>query len=112
MKLKTFKKVIFITYAIGCFLAAGKFDHDVYAGQYPAVGIVTSISEREMTITDAAGNNWRYITKREDWFLNDLAAMIMDDNGTPIIYDDKIVGEPRYVGVIRFFQEFEIPEEE
>lgn len=39
---------------------------------------------------DFNGNLWEFYGC-EDWQIDDIASLLMDDNGTPTIYDDEIV---------------------
>lgn len=59
---------------------------------YPMSGIVTEINRQEdrVIVTDNIGNEWEF-DGAEDWHTGDIAAMIMEDNGTEEIYDDEII---------------------
>ncbi len=59
---------------------------------YPMSGIVTEVNRQEdhVVVTDSTGNEWE-LDGAEDWHTGDIAAMIMEDNGTEEIYDDKII---------------------
>lgn len=74
---------------------------------YPRAGIVTALDRSAdlVTVTDAAGYDWQF-TGVEDWERGDLAALLMDDNGTPdSILDDRVT-EVRYSGTMfDFLQE-------
>lgn len=74
---------------------------------YPAVGIVTDLNLEWdiVTFTDFNGHNW-CICGIEDWLLNDIGAILMEDCDTPEIEDDLIV-EVRYAGYIREEREVE-----
>ena len=67
---------------------------------YPLSGIVTKVNQQKdyIIVTDATGNEWEF-NGIEDWQEGDIAAMIMDDNGTEEIYDDKII-DIHYIGWI------------
>ena len=67
---------------------------------YPLSGIVTKIDQQKncVIVTDATGNKWEF-NGVEDWQEGDIAAMIMDDNNTEEIYDDKII-DIHYIGWI------------
>ena len=43
-----------------------------------------------VTAMDGNGNLWQFY-HCEDWFINDCVILIMDNNGTSIIYDDIIL---------------------
>lgn len=44
-----------------------------------------------VTCVDFNGNEWQFTDTSEDWFEGDIAALVMFDNGTPEIEDDKII---------------------
>lgn len=62
------------------------------AENYPLCGVVESVNYEEnyITIVDNSGNAWEW-EDTKDWQKNDIAAMIMNDNGTAEIIDDIIV---------------------
>lgn len=66
--------------------------------EYPMTTVVSEINEKadEVVCIDFNGNEWVF-TGVEDWIVGDIASMIMNDKGTPIIYDDEIVSV-RYDG--------------
>jgi len=66
--------------------------------EYPQSMIVVQIDEATDTVTceDATGNLWQF-KGVEDWCVDDIAAMIMNDNGTAEISDDEIISV-RYCG--------------
>ena len=43
-----------------------------------------------VTVTDHNGNEWQF-SGCEDWMTGDGCALVMDDMGTEIIYDDEIM---------------------
>lgn len=61
------------------------------AENYPLCGIVIEVNYYSNTVSvkDFNGNIWVFYGA-EDWMVNDIAAMIMDDMGTESIYDDEI----------------------
>ena len=63
---------------------------------YPAAGIVSDIHDDTVYVTDSAGFTWAFCPA-EDWMIGDMAAMTMNDKGTPSILDDEIV-DVRYTG--------------
>lgn len=67
---------------------------------YPAVGVVCELDhENDLIIfEDFNGNLWA-MEGIEDWMIGDIGALIMDDAGTKLIYDDVIV-MARYVGYV------------
>lgn len=62
------------------------------ANLYPTCGIVTecNIELDIVTFADFSGNLWSF-NGVGDWIEGDRVAAIMNDNGTPVIYDDEIV---------------------
>lgn len=44
-----------------------------------------------LTMEDCNGFIWEYETDAEDYFVDDCASVIMDNMGTPLIWDDEIV---------------------
>lgn len=69
--------------------SSGKTESHEYA---KAVQVYCMNQDRNtVTFIDGAGILWE-IRGIEDWELGDVAALLMDDSGTPeFIYDDKIV---------------------
>ena len=67
---------------------------------YPATFVVSAVDPDtdRVFLTDFNNNEW-VIEGVEDWMEGDVASAIMADNGTPIIYDDRIV-DIRYSGYI------------
>lgn len=70
------------------------------AHEYPAVSIVNEIDNDTDLVfcTDYNGNVWCF-SGVEDWFYGDVVAMLVNDNGTEEIFDDKIISV-RYAGSI------------
>lgn len=69
-------------------------------GLYAEIGLVTEIDKDEDLVyfTCQNGNVFAF-TGVEDFCYNDLVSAIMDDNGTPEVYDDIIINI-RYGGYI------------
>ena len=68
---------------------------------YPTSAIVTDVSNDKITITDFEGRTWIFYADSEDWAVNDICAVIMDDNGTPeTVYDDLVI-QARYCGYVK-----------
>lgn len=70
------------------------------AETYPTVLMVVDLDEPEDVViaVDFNGNEWAW-TGIEDIFPGDVVAVVMDDQGTEIIYDDEII-DLRYCGWI------------
>ena len=62
------------------------------ANVYPAVGVVLDVDHTLdfVAFENLVGEVWVRFGA-EDWFIGDVAALLMDDAGTPEISDDKIV---------------------
>ena len=71
---------------------------EAHAAVYPSMGRVIDVNRWDDTVTveDPSGNLW-YWDGAEDWEYGDLCAMLMDDEGTEIIWDDTIL-EMIYMG--------------
>lgn len=67
--------------------------------EYPTALIVSYVDYEEDVVYACTWTNIEYSWYRvEDWMEGDIAACIMDDNGTPdTIFDDQIVAV-RYAG--------------
>lgn len=64
-----------------------------FAEYYPRTAFVTSFDYTTdcVIVTDWAGMEWAFIGI-EDWQIDDIVSMMMDDNNTPdSIYDDIII---------------------
>lgn len=70
---------------------------------YPMTAIITEINyeKNEVTITNCNGFDFKFVGC-EDYEVNDLVSVIMNDNGTINIEDDYIVNQ-RYDGSIESF---------
>ena len=75
----------------------------VKAAEYPGLLRVTETDNEVIVGADSNGITFRFIDLSEDWYVGDLAAVIFDDNGTEIIFDDTIK-DVRYVGFIELYQ--------
>ena len=72
------------------------------------VAMITEIDEENniITVTCGNGNMFSFYNTDGDWMLGDLCSLIMYDNGTEIVHDDKVVSV-RYGGYIELFEEIE-----
>ena len=67
-------------------------------GLYPTSGIVTEVNyDTDLVTVEVRNGNMFQFYGAEDWVEGDIAAMIMNDLGTPEVYDDEIISV-RYVG--------------
>ena len=59
---------------------------------YPSTAVVVSVDRENDVVVcvDGNGEEWQF-TEADDWFVGDLVSMLMNDKGTPSIYDDEIV---------------------
>lgn len=71
----------------------------VYATPYPSAGVVVETHDNHVTYVEQNGNVWECNTHTNDWMIGDVIAVIREDNGTPIVYDDYEVNT-RYVGYV------------
>ena len=69
------------------------------ANLYAMTTVLVDINDECKLITckDFNGNEWCFTDLEGDWVVGDIVSMIMNDRGTPIIYDDEIVSV-RYDG--------------
>ena len=75
----------------------------VYATEYPGLLRITEVQDNVVTGVDANKVAFRFVDVNEEWDVGDLCAVIFEDKGTEIIYDDEIK-QTRYVGYIELFQ--------
>ena len=57
---------------------------------YGLTTVITDITDDTVTCIDFNGNEWQF-TGAEDWAVDDIAALVMFNNGTPEIEDDEII---------------------
>jgi len=92
-------KVISVFFALMVMFAACSHAE---ASVYPATGAVVEFDFDEdiVAVEDAAGLIWEFYGV-EDYQLGDLVSLLMEDNGTESIFDDKVI-DARYSGFSRF----------
>lgn len=83
---------------------------------YPLTGIVTEVEEAEndsyiVTATTGNGSRFSWVTVDCDWYVNDLASMIMDSKGTETVIDDAVI-LANYAGVTEHFEQWTVEETE
>lgn len=66
-------------------------------GLWANTGIVTEVNGTEIVFVDFVENEWAFYSNAEDWDVGDRVAVVMDSNGTDIIYDDTILAA-KYCG--------------
>lgn len=76
---------------------------------YSRVAMVTEIDEENNLITVTCGNSnmFGFYDTDEDWCVGDLCSLIMYDNCTEVVYDDKVVYS-RYEGYLELFEFIEL----
>ena len=79
----------------GSVLLAVRYDKNSKARQSRLYALTTKVVELDKSTNkvmceDSNGNIWSF-TEIEDWSIGDCASLLMNDNGTKIIYDDTIV---------------------
>ena len=91
------KKIILLFTAVSLliigFLFGSAYGNHTYADNlYPISTKVVSLdyTTDKVTVQQANGTLWIFYGC-DDWELNDNCDLIMDDNGTPEVYDDIIV---------------------
>ena len=99
------KKMIVIALALAlvftCVTCSAESAVDEFASHIrPLCGIVIEVNYEYnyIAIEDFTGNVWEW-EGVEDWQEGDIAAMIMDDNGTESIFDD-IILDIQYCGTL------------
>ena len=86
----TENKLFAYTLALITFVMALSFTLAANAEQYPLTAIVTENDNGVITCVDYRGEGWVF-DDGIDWEIDDVLSILMDDNGTETIYDDKIV---------------------
>lgn len=81
---------------------------DITNNHHSRVAMITEINEENNLITATCGNGnaFSFYDTSGDWMLGDLCSLIMYDNGTEIVSDDKVVSA-RYGGYVELFEEIE-----
>ena len=69
-------------------------------GYYPDCGAILEEPTDIVTITMQNGNRFWFWNDDGDWARGDLVAVLFYDNGTAIVHDDVIIGQPKYAGWI------------
>lgn len=76
----------------------------VYAAEYPGLLRITEVQDNIVMGIDANGFAFRFVDVYEKWDVDDLCAVIFDDEGTTQIFDDTIK-QVRYVGTMEMYAE-------
>lgn len=86
----TENKLFAYTLALITFVMALSFTLAANAERYPLTAIVTENDNGVITCVDYRGEGWVF-DDGIDWEIDDVLSILMDDNDTETIYDDKIV---------------------
>lgn len=86
--------IALITTIVGLFVPDEK-EESIYALTTQVVQV--DYENNVVVCQDFNGNLWEF-SDTEDWMYGDIASLVMNDMGTPEIYDDEIVAPPRYDG--------------
>ena len=70
--------------------------HMSRSGLYPETGVITNIVETsfgiyEITFETANGNMFSFYTDDYDIYVGEIISVLMDDNGTEVVYNDTII---------------------
>ena len=71
---------------------------EIMSHVYPMIATVIQINRIDdaVIVEDDYNHQWVFMGC-DDWCEGDIAALIMDDNGTELIYDD-IIMDVKYIG--------------
>lgn len=58
---------------------------------YTNTTIVVEVDDEYVTCVDFNGTEWAFENYSDDWYVGDIATLMLCDMGTDIIYDDEIV---------------------
>ena len=101
MKKETLDRIVITLMLAAMFLAMcvvfASAETEAERGVYANVGIVTRLDEGEdlVYVEDCVGFVWCF-EGIEDWSIGDMVAMVFDDMGTELIFDDEIISV-RYI---------------
>lgn len=74
-----------------CMLVMYCIEHGENLNKYPDTMVVTEATDEYMVFEDANGNRHFVNEPAEDMEIGDFVSVLMDKNGTDIVYDDTIV---------------------
>lgn len=102
MKTKIFLAILVVVGFL-CHTKETKTETETTPSLYPMMCVVTEVdyTTDTVTLTDFNGFEWQFVGI-EDWDTGDVCSCIMNNNGTPLIFDDEII-EVRYDGWIEGF---------
>ena len=84
--------ITFLIFVVCLILLVGTIFESSTTDFYPLTAKVTALDKENDIVycVDGSGFLWSFFGC-EDWEVNDLASLLMNGNGTEIIYDDEIV---------------------
>ena len=88
--MKNFIRTIILTTALFTLMSLNVLAKEP-SNLYAMTTVVTDYQNGILYCEDFNGMVWTIECEQEDWMIGDICAMIMDNNGTDIIYDDIIV---------------------
>jgi len=93
--------VLVLALIAGCCVVGTQLLLKEQATHYYALSTIVQTVDTEndtVVIKDSRGNTWNF-TGVESWHVNDVCSCLMDNQGTPSIYDDTIIST-RYDGQV------------
>lgn len=102
---ETATRIVAITIVLLAFVSAIWFsaksnnDSKSTVEEYADCGLVIEVNDSLITYQTQNGNVFTFLCEDETFYVGDLVATIMCDNGTQEVFDDIVVGS-RYVGWI------------
>ena len=58
---------------------------------WPRACVVVEVDDNHVVVEDSVHHRWSFKNDAGDWVLGDGCSLLLDDNGTEVIYDDTIV---------------------
>ena len=89
------KRLLIITTIV--FMVLAKILKPESENRYPETGVVVEIYDDTVVVETSTGNLFEFYGS-EDWFVEDIASMIIDSCGTTDVKDDIIIAV-KYSGV-------------
>ena len=88
--MKNFIRTIILTTALFTLMSLNVLAKEP-SNLYAMTTVVTDYQDGILYCEDFNGMVWTIECEQEDWMVGDICAMVMDNNGTDVIYDDIIV---------------------
>ena len=89
--MKNFIRTIILTTALFTLMSLNVLAKEPSNQLYAMTTVVTDYQDGTLYCEDFNGMVWTIECDQEDWMIGDICAMVMDNNGTDVIYDDVIV---------------------